>query len=104
VQDHTQGRKLIMKRILDELSRGGSVMWVFPLVNESEHFEGMGSANQVSRRLARFVHDRSCPSPFPCTLRSVAPLTNLPGSHKPAAQRAACAHPAAALCACGIQP
>ena len=47
VGDASRGRRAVMERIVSELDAGGSVFWVFPLVNESEHFEGMGSANQV---------------------------------------------------------
>lgn len=49
VNDASRGRRAVMTRIVKELAAGGSVFWVFPLVNESEHFEGMASANQVHR-------------------------------------------------------
>jgi RecG-like helicase len=37
----------VLDLIEEELRNGGSVFWVFPLVRESEHFNEMGSAEQV---------------------------------------------------------
>lgn len=42
-----QSRRKVLQSIQDELSAGGSVFWVFPLVDESEHFQDMASAHQV---------------------------------------------------------
>jgi hypothetical protein len=50
VGDSSRARQATQQRIVDELAAGGSVFWVFPLVNESEHFEGMASANQARTR------------------------------------------------------
>jgi RecG-like helicase len=47
VGDSSRARQATQQRIVDELAAGGSVFWVFPLVNESENFEGMASANQA---------------------------------------------------------
>jgi hypothetical protein len=47
VTDASRARREVLKRITDEVEAGGSVFWVFPLVDESEHFQGMGSAYQV---------------------------------------------------------
>lgn len=40
-------REKVLGEIQSELERGGSVFWVFPLVEESEAFEHMGSAHEV---------------------------------------------------------
>lgn len=47
VADKSGARVKMLERIAAELRAGGSVFWVFPLVDESEHFNGMGSANQA---------------------------------------------------------
>ena len=49
VADQSGARLRMLARIEDELRAGGSVFWVFPLVDESQHFDGMGSANQVCK-------------------------------------------------------
>lgn len=56
VNDTSKQRAANLDRIVAELEAGGSIFWVFPLVNESEHFEGMNAANQVRR--AAFRHRR----------------------------------------------
>ena len=40
-------RRKVLQAIEDELAAGGSIFWVFPLVDESEHFQDMASAHQV---------------------------------------------------------
>lgn len=45
--DGVPSRRRVLERIAAELEDGGSVFWVFPLVDDSEHFEGMGSATAV---------------------------------------------------------
>lgn len=45
--DGSRARKQVLERVTDEVEKGGSVFWVFPLVDESEHFQDLGSAYQV---------------------------------------------------------
>eukprot|EP00892_Ulva_mutabilis_P000268 jgi/Ulvmu1/10241/UM060_0042.1 len=40
-------RRKVLQAIEAELAAGGSVFWVFPLVDESEHFQDMVSAHQA---------------------------------------------------------
>jgi RecG-like helicase len=47
VTDGSQARQKVLERVSEELEKGGSVFWVFPLVDESEHFQEFGSAYQV---------------------------------------------------------
>ena len=48
VTDGTRARQKVLERVTEEVENGGSVFWVFPLVDESEHFQDLGSAYQVS--------------------------------------------------------
>ena len=47
VTDGSKARQQVLERVSEELEAGGSVFWVFPLVDESEHFQDLGSAYQV---------------------------------------------------------
>lgn len=47
VTDGSRARQQVLERVSEELEAGGSVFWVFPLVDESEHFQDLGSAYQV---------------------------------------------------------
>lgn len=47
VTDSTRARQQVLERVSEEIENGGSVFWVFPLVDESEHFQDLGSAYQV---------------------------------------------------------
>ena len=47
VTDGSTARQKVLERVQEEIEQGGSVFWVFPLVDESEHFQDMGSAYKV---------------------------------------------------------